>query len=198
VGDSPDDNFTGNEFLKWLAGSSLLVGGNGFRTQEEGNMPPKRDDDDRERLSWREIDQRRDGARRREKAAPRMPKKQEEMVRKQALAQAEALFKGKRGQPEYQQALKKLEASHGTKKFAATAEKFLADYGLPEEWGALTRFLDYPDPATVVAVLQAMAEKVQLRSRVEKQGFKGRLQVLALTSPYEEVRQQAQKILETL
>jgi hypothetical protein len=161
-------------------------------------MPPRKDDDDRERPSWREIDQRRDGTRRREKAKPRVPKKQAEMIRKQALAQAEALFKGKRGRPEYQKALKQLEASHGTKKFPPMAKKFLEEYGLPEEWGALTRFLDYDDPGVVTEVLQAMADQVDSRSQVEKQGFKGRLQVMVLTNPHQEVRDRAQEILSHL
>jgi hypothetical protein len=87
-------------------------------------MAPPRDDDDRERPSWREIDQRRDGTRHRGPARPRVPKVQAELIRKQALA----------GQ-------------------------------------------------------------VDKRSRVEKQGFKGRLQVLALTSPHPEVRRVAEEIL---
>ncbi len=161
-------------------------------------MAPPRDDDDRERPSWREIDQRRDGSRHREKAPPRVPKKQAERERQQTLAQAEALFKGKRARPEYQADLKKLEASHGGKKFPALAKKFLEEYGLPEEWGALIRFLDYPDPGVVAAVLQAMTAQIGKRSRVERQGFKGRLQVLAITSPHSEVRRHAQEILEHL
>jgi hypothetical protein len=161
-------------------------------------MPPKRDDEERERPSWREIDQRRDGSRHRGKAAPPVPKAQAESIRKQALAQAEALFKGKRVRPEYQTDLKKLEASHDSKRFAALARKFLEEYGLPEEWGALTRLLDYDDPAAVAEVLLAMAGQVEMRSRVEKQGFKGRLQVLALTSPYPEVRRRAEEILGNL
>ena len=158
-------------------------------------MPPKRDDEERERLSWREIDQRRDGSRHRAKAPPPVPKAQAESIRTQALAQAEALFKGKRARPEYQTDLKKLEAGHGSKKFPALAKKFLEDYGLPEEWGALTRFLDYDDPTAAVAVLRSMAGQVERRSRVEKQGFKGRLQVLALTSPHLEIRRATEDIL---
>jgi hypothetical protein len=161
-------------------------------------MPPRRDDDERERPSWREIDQRRDGSRHRAKAPPPVPKVQAELMRKQALAQAEALFKGKRARPEYQTELKKLEAGHGSKKFPALAKNFLEEYGLPEEWGALTRLLDYDDPTAVAEVLQAMAGQVSTRSRVEKQGFKGRLQVLALTSPYPEVRRRAEEILGNL
>jgi hypothetical protein len=158
-------------------------------------MPPKRNDEERERPSWREIDQRRDGSRHRATAPPPAPKAQAESIRQQALAQAEALFKGKRARPEYRTDLKKLEAAHGSKKFPALAKNFLEEYGLPEEWGALTRFLDYDDPATGAEVLRAMAGQVERRSRVEKQGFKGRLQVLALTSPHREIRRVAEEIL---
>jgi hypothetical protein len=156
-----------------------------------------RDDDERERPSWREIDQKRDrsgGAR-----PPRQPqasKKQSEALRLQALAQAEALFKGKRARPEYQKDLRKLEEKHGTKHFVAYAKKFLAEYGLPEEWGALILLLDYPEAAVITEVLQALAGQSGTRSRVEQQGFKGRLQVLALTSAFPEVRRCAEEILE--
>jgi hypothetical protein len=152
-------------------------------------------DDDRERLSWREIDQRRDRPRRQEPAAPRVPKKQAEWVRQLALRQTEALFKGKRGRPEYQTAVKELEKVHGTKKFAAGARKFLSAYGLPEEWGTLNLLLDYPEAAVVREVLTAMAAQLEGRSRVEQQGFGGRLRVLALTSRDEEVRRLAEELL---
>jgi hypothetical protein len=161
---------------------------------KEGPMAPK-DDDDRERPTWREIDQRRD---RQQPGAPkkaRVPKKEAEKVRQQALAQAEALFKGKRGRPEYRAALKELEALHGTKKFNNFVKNFLLEYGLPEEWGALTRLLDYPEAEVVAQVLEAMAGQLESRSRVEQQGFRGRLQVLALTSPHPEVRSRAEEIL---
>ncbi len=160
-------------------------------------MAPRDDDDERERPSWREIDQRRDRSRHRapEKKERRLPKVQSEKVRQEALRQAEALFKGKRMRPEYQAALKVLEAHHGTKKFPATAKKFLEEYGLPEEWGALTRLLDYPEAGVVTQVLEAMAAQAGSRSRVEQQGFKGRLQVIALTSPHLEVRRAAEEVL---
>ncbi len=161
-------------------------------------MSPQ-DDDQRERPSWREIDQRRDragGAR--PARQPKVPKKQAEKLRLQALAQAEALFKGKRARPEYQKDLRKLEERHGTKQFAAYAKNFLEEYGLPEEWGALTRLLDYPDPLVMQEILRTMAARLDTRSRVEQQGFKGRLQVLALTSPFAEVRRCAEEIFADL
>jgi len=157
-------------------------------------MSPK-DDDDRERLTWKEIDQRRDRQQHQAPKKPRLPKKEAERVRQQALRQAEALFKGKRGRPEYRTALKELEAQHGTKKFHIAVKNFIQEYGLPEEWGALNRLLDYPEPAVVAEVLKAMAAQAGARSRVEQQGFKGRVQILALTSPHLEVRRQAEEVL---
>mgnify|MGYP001814647901 CR=1 FL=1 len=156
------------------------------------------DDDDRERPSWREIDQRRDRPGRQEPKPGRRPKKQADWVRKLALRQAEALFQGKRGRPEYQAAVQELEKAHGTKKFAAVARKFLGEYGLPEEWGTLNLLLDYPEGPVVLEVLQGMAAQVEGRSRVEKQGFGGRLRMLALTSRDEEVRRQAEELLASL
>ncbi len=155
-------------------------------------------EDERDRPSWREIDQRRDRPGRQKPAAPRVPKKQAEWVRKLALRQAEALFQGKRGRPEYQAALKGLETTHGTKKFPAIAQKFLADYGLPQEWGPLNLLLDFPEAEVVLEVLTAMAAQVGERSRVEQQGFGGRLKILALTSGEEEVRQRAEELLSNL
>jgi hypothetical protein len=159
-------------------------------------MAPRDDDQDRERPSWREIDARRDrqGSQPKPKER-RLPKKQAEWVRKMALQQAEALFKGKRGRPEYQAALKELEAAHGTKKFPAAAKKFLQEYGLPEEWGVLNLLLDFPEAEVIAQVLHAMVALVTSRSLVEQQGFKGRLQVLALTNTDATVRQEAEEIL---
>ena len=161
-------------------------------------MGEKKKDDEREPLSWRDIDRRRERPGEWGPAPEREPRKQAEWVRKMALRQAEALFKGKKALPEYQTALKGLEASHGTKKFPAVARKFLEEYGLPEEWGILTLLLDFPDPDVVQQVLKAMAGLAVSRSRVEQQGFKGKLKIWALTSPDRELRHTAEEILENL
>ena len=161
-------------------------------------MGEKKKDDEREPLSWRDIDRRRERPGERGPAPAREPRKQAEWVRKMALRQAEALFKGKKALPEYQTALKGLEASHGTKKFPAVARKFLEEYGLPEEWGILTLLLDFPDPDVVQQVLKAMVGLAVSRSRVEQQGFKGKLKIWALTSPDRELRHTAEEILENL
>ncbi len=172
--------------------------GRGKIRKGEEILSDKKKDDDRERLSWRDIDRRRERPGERGSAPARVPRKQAEWVRKMALRQAEALFKGKKALPEYQTALKALEAAHGTKKFPAVARKFLEEYGLPEEWGILTLLLDFPDVDVVQQVLRVMAGLAGSRSRVEQQGFKGKLKIWALTGQDRELRRTAEDILENL
>lgn len=159
-------------------------------------MMDERDrDEERERPSWREIDQRRDRPSRQEPKKPRPPARQAERLRQLALRQAEALFAGKRASPAYQRAVQTLEAAHGTKKFVGVARQFLAEYGLPEAWGTLNLLLDYPEGSVVQEVLAALRAKESERSRVERQGFRGRVKVLGLTSKDEGVRRLAEEIL---
>ncbi|MBM4284808.1 MAG: hypothetical protein FJ128_06110 [Deltaproteobacteria bacterium] len=161
-------------------------------------MTAREDDEPRDRPSWRDIDRRRERPGEKSARAPRPARKQAEWVRKMALRQAEALFKGKKGRPEYQTALKGLEAAYGTKKFPAEGRKFLEEYGLPDEWGALNLLLDYPEPEVVLQAMEAMARQAASRSRVERQGFQGRLKIWALTSDDPAMRQRAEEILEKL
>ena len=85
-----------------------------------------------------------------------------------------------------------------TKKFAGVAKKFVAEYGLPAEWGVLNLLLDHPEGAVVLEVLAAMGDQWEGRSRVEQQGFGGRLRVLALTSRDLEVQRRAEELLAIL
>lgn len=152
-------------------------------------------DRDGERPSWREIDARRDRPGRREPKKPRPPARQAERLRQLALRQAEALFAGKQASPGYQKAVQALEAAHGTKKFAGVARQFLAEFGLPTAWGTLNLLLDYPEGGVVQEVLEALRAQEKERSRVEQQGFRGRVKVLGLTSKDEGVRRLAAEIL---
>jgi len=157
---------------------------------------PRDDDDDREKPSWREIDKLRDGSRHaRQEPKSREPKRKQEKKRQEALRQAEALFSGKRGLPEYRAALQALENVHGTAKFTAAARKFLAEYGLPEEWGVLIMLLDFPEVEVVQEILARLAALAPGRSRVEQQGLKGKLRVISLSAGSPEVKKTAQELL---
>lgn len=162
-------------------------------------MTSIKDDDERERLSWSEIDKLKDRSRHVTPEPKRREKKKEsESIRKEALKQAEMLFRGKRSRPEYKKALIRLESHQGTPKFQTTAKKFLGEYGLPEDWSTLTLLLDYQEPAKIQEILTLLRSLAASRSRVEQQGFKGKLRTLALTAGDEGLKQAATTMLAEL
>jgi hypothetical protein len=162
-------------------------------------MVTHRNDEERERPSWREIDRLRDRARQGGKESkPPGGGKQQEKIRQEALKQAEALFAGKLQRPEYKKALAKLEDQRATPQFLAAAEKFFQDYGLPEDWRGLMLFLDYNDPALVAEALERLQLLAPSQSMTELQGLKGKLRTLSLTSRFLEIKEQAADMLEEL
>ncbi len=160
----------------------------------------KNGDDDRERLSWREIDRRRDGSRhvRPEPKPTGRRQQQQEKVRREALKQAEALFAGKQQRPAYKKALAALEAQRATPEFQSAAQKFLAEFDLPEDWRGLMLFLDYADPAVVGSALARLQQLAAKASMIELQGLKGKLRTLSLTSRDREIKAQAAALLQSL
>jgi hypothetical protein len=160
-------------------------------------MADQKNNDERDRPSWREIDRLRDGSRhgRQEPRTPASQKRQEK-IRQEALKQAEALFTGKQKRPEYKKALTALDEKRATPQFLAAATKFLDDYGLPEEWQALVLFLDYTDPAVVGEAMSRLQQLAPSQSMTELQGLKGKLRTLSLTSRSLEVKERAAIMLE--
>lgn len=162
-------------------------------------MVTRRHDDERERPSWREIDQMRDRSRHgRKESIPPGGREQQEKIRQEALKQAEALFAGKQQRPEYKKALAKLDDQRATQQFLAAAEEFFKDFGLPEDWRGLMLFLDYPDPVVMAEALQRLHHLAPSQSMTELQGLKGKLRTLSLTSRFPEIKEQAAVMLEEL
>jgi len=58
--------------------------------------------------------------------------------------------------------------------------------------------LDYSDPEKVLEALQAMKPLYEGRSPMEKQGFKARLDILAMTAIHSDLRDAAEEILKGL
>ncbi len=160
-----------------------------------------RDEDERDQVSWREIDRKRD----RSPYAPKEDTPQErersrtsDWIRKKYRKEAEKLFLGKRGTKKHHKALQDLDRCHGTDQFDAAVKAYLDEYGLPDDWSALSLMLDYSDPEKVVEVLKTMRGLHEARTPVEKQGFKARLDILAMTAKDADLRELAEEMLGTL
>ena len=131
-------------------------------------MTPRNDDpSERERPSWREIDQRRDGSRhvsRGERPAARPGSPQAERLRQRALQAANKVFQGKQGTPAHQKLADALHRHFGGKKFTPLVKAYVKEYGLPRDWGLLFLFLDFPDPSISTGSLEQMARLHPTRS----------------------------------
>jgi hypothetical protein len=162
----------------------------------------ERDEEDRERErpSWKEIDQRRDRSRHTARAPSRGGKKsqKDEWLRKMALKKANQFFQGKQGTPEHEKRVAELLQHFGTKKFFSLAKKYLEDFGSPKHWGIQFLFLDYPDPAVVIDILNQMAALFPERSPREQQAFLSKLRNLSSLAEDGEVLDRAAELLSSL
>jgi hypothetical protein len=163
----------------------------------------ERDEEDRERErpSWREIDQRKDRSSHvsREPRPSRGGKKgKDEWLRKMALKEANKHFQGKQGTPAHEKAVSALHEHYGTRKFQTLAKQYVEEYGLPKQWGAQFLFLDFGNLEVVIALLGEMAASYPGRSLREQQAFLSKLRTLKALAEDGEIREQATALLTSL
>jgi len=163
-------------------------------------MARYRDEDERDQISWREVDRRRDRSpyAPKETPVPREKSHRSEWMKKQYRKEADKLFMGKKGTKKHQKALSDIDRHHGTDQFETTVKTYLDQYGLPEDWSTLSLLLDYPDAEKVFQALAAMKNLYETRTPVEKQGFKAKVDILAMTSTNSDLRDLAEEMLKTL
>jgi len=163
-------------------------------------MSRYQDEDERDQISWREIDRRRERSpyAPKETPVPREKSHRSEWMRKQYRKEADKLFMGKKGTKKHQKALSDIDRHHGTDQFETTVKTYLDQYGLPEDWSTLSLLLDYPDAEKVFQALAAMKDLYETRTPVEKQGFKAKVDILAMTSTNSDLRDLAEEMLKTL
>lgn len=146
------------------------------------------DEEEREKLSWREIDQLKNRSRHVSQEKPAYKKsKRSEWAQKQYLKEVERLFLGKKGTEEYKKARNEIHNRHGTAKFSAVVKHFIKDYGLPDDWDTLFLLLDYKETETVQEVIARLKKEYPQRGLTEMQGFKAKLEILSMTNEDQEL-----------
>jgi len=158
------------------------------------------DDDEREKLSWREIDKRRDRTRHYSNEGKSFKERtlRSDWAKKQHLREAEKFFQGKQGTDTYKAAHAALHEKYGTRDFQEAMEKFLRQFGVPDDWGTLLLILDAHEPKWVQESLMALKRMYEKRSLIEQKGLKGKIKVLAITTKDKTIRRECEKILEEL
>jgi hypothetical protein len=112
--------------------------------------------------------------------------------------EVDKLFMGKKGTKKHQKAMEDIDRYHGTDQFEAAVKGYLDQYGLPEDWNTLSLLLDYSDDEKVVEALAAMRNLYGARTPMEKQGFKAKVDILAMTASNSDLRDYAEEVLKAL
>ena len=158
------------------------------------------DSDEREKPDWREIDRKRDRSRHvsRDESSRGEKSLRSAWAKEQYLKEMDKLFQGEKGGKEHKAALNAIHKHYGTNKFAASVKKYLKKYGIPDDWRTLMLLLDYKDDEVVVEVIEALKTNMPERSLVEKEGFKNKLEILAITASSSQIISLAETVLKEL
>ncbi len=156
-----------------------------------------RDDGDRPRLSWREIDQLRDSARRRGpgERRPRGPAAEaraREAARQYLSAVDQKLFAGGGRAGELARSLRE---AHGTRALPEACRAFVAELGFPGDPSLLSLFLDAGEREIVTGALRRLAECLRAGDLRPGAGLRSQVRLLA-DDPDDEVAAAAEDVLE--
>jgi hypothetical protein len=138
-------------------------------------------DDDR-KLSWKEIDQRRDGSSPRQEG--RRPRNEAERERSEQATQAyiseiDKLFSSGPGGAEGEELVKAIRDAHGTSELDAACQAYRDAAGLPRDLEVLSIFLDCKDTTLVVKGLEAVLELQKDPEVSLSRGLQSQLRLLA-------------------
>jgi hypothetical protein len=119
-------------------------------------------------------------------------------MKRQYRKEVDKLFMGRKGTKKHQKARDDIDRYHGSEQFDTVVRAYLEEYGLPEDWSTLSLLLDYSDSEKVVEALAAMKNLYEARSPMEKQGFRAKVDILAMTASNSDLRDFAEEILKSL
>ena len=161
------------------------------------------DFDDREdKPSWSEIDKRKDRSQHvsgDKSAFSRKPSAKQEWAKKQYLKEIEKLFSGKKEETEEQEnARKNLSYLYGSNRFNSLVVDYVKKYGLPNDWGTLILMLDHRDKKIVMKTLTTLREMINESGVAEREGFKSKVKILAMTAEDCALQELAEDIAEEL
>ena len=138
-------------------------------------------DDDRPRLSWREIDQRRAGARDSNEPRPRGRRAEAEAKRatEEYKKQLDSMFTSDPGGAEGEQLAGAMREAHGTPEFAAACAAYRDAAGFPDDPELLALFLDSGEQPLVVGALEAILAGVTGGELTLSKGLRAQVAMLA-------------------
>ena len=159
-------------------------------------------DDGDDKLSWSDIDKLKDRSKHASREKSDIKKKQtvrEEWAKKQYMKEIEKLFSGEKEETEDQKQAQTLIAKHyGSSKFNSAVDQYVKKYGMPHEWGTLMLMLDHKNIGTVTKALEVLRKKMHEGSEAEREGFKSKVKIIAMTADNDGLQELAEEIVEEL
>lgn len=152
------------------------------------------------KLSWREIDKRKDKASSSNKGVKsRLEKALENpALKKYYLQEAEKLFSGSKD-AEKERSHAGLRELYGSPGFEDAALKYHELYGLPQDWSGLLMFLDLKDePDIVIKAMELLVGMAAERNTLERNNLKAKLRFLSMTTEDTDIRDKANGYLKTM
>lgn len=105
---------------------------------------------------------------------------------------------GKKGSDKHKADHSAIYESHGSAQFAEAVNTYLEQYGLPDDWSTLSLLLDYDESAVVREAIGALKMQYETKTALERQGFRSKLEILAMTTRDENLREFVEEILGAL
>ena len=160
------------------------------------------DYDDDERPSWREIDKKRDRSshvrqEKGEKKGDARPGagRYDQGRYKEAL---ERLFQGKKGTIEHEKLYNKIHKSYGSSTFLSNVQKYIQQYGLPDDISTLILILDTKNAEIMLATIDKLKEALTGATDRQKEDARRKLSIIAMTDRSSDVKERAREIAEEL
>ena len=138
-------------------------------------------DDDRPRLSWREIDQRRDSKRSGEEQRPRGRSAQAEEKRAsdEYKKHLDTMFSEEQGGAEGEQLAQATREAHGTPEFVSACQAYRDAVGWPADAELLGLFIDSGEQDLVVGALEAVLAGIEREQTLPSKGLRSQIALLA-------------------
>jgi len=149
------------------------------------------------KLSWKEIDARRDGARSGGDRGPRggAAKERSEAATKQYLSELDKLFSTSQGGAQGEALAKAVRDAHGSSELDEACRAFRDEVGMPRDLDLLSIFLDCKQKDLVIAALEAILVMQKNTEGDLPRGILSQLRVLA-QSFENDVAEIAEEVLE--
>jgi len=159
---------------------------------------------EREKLSWSEIDKRKEkGGQRKSRSGygdgPYQSKAEKARVETKYKQKLEEMFSGVKKLPKEQKdQLSKLRDLTDRDAFGEGADRYLAEHGYPEAWEDLTDFLRHRSPAILSEVVDRLEKILAYQSDTRKGMFKKDLELIEMTTRDKDLRKKVVGILQKL